>query len=136
MSDLAALPLPDVAAIQWADAKSKNGVPFAVRTKQDESLAATGVAASGNTVAVNWPVGDGTWKDAGAAKALGIQYYMLTKNSGYFDYICHVIVSEHHKYMFTDEEPDSYSLSCGSNGEHSFKYDSKKPTIKFVQIVD
>lgn len=126
MSDLATLPVPLLQDIQWERATSKNGVAYETTVRP----------AGFKTVEVNWPVGDDSWKDPGAARTLGITGYILKKRPGFFDYILHIITEkEGVKYAFTDEEPDSYTLTCNTIGEHSVSYNSKRPTIKYVQLI-
>ena len=117
--------------IMWTKATSKNGVPFEFGVRKTKDQIPT-VKGGGGTVAVNWPVGDDTWKPV--TNVLGISQYKVHDNRpSVYDYRLEFINTATWDFKFWDEAGDSYRVNTYSIGDHFVRYNSNQPTIKIVE---
>jgi hypothetical protein len=126
--------LPD--GIRWKKFRSTGGADYEVgslpsSTSKDGAF----TTLPPFDIDVDWPVSNDGWHDTKpeVRKITAITRYALGENSGYFDYICNFTCTEHYDYYFTDHTNDTYPVSVSVNGDHYFRYNSKKPTIKHIR---
>ncbi|KAJ1299655.1 hypothetical protein OPQ81_009107 [Rhizoctonia solani] len=137
MVDLNQFSLPDADGYRWKKLTSQNGAPFEVGVKEGEETGEQNPAPtylnSLGSAAVDWPVNnDGGWKSSGI-ESRGIKSYRLEENPGSpWVYRLDIINTSGYYFTITDEGGDSYYLTTFANGFHSLKYNSSKPTIKFI----
>jgi len=140
--------LPDDDGIQWTKATSKNGVPFEfgvlktnrlVESTDEENTGDKGevLTATYPRHSVYWPVGDeSTWIDLGPPVAVYITRYKLYRNTwSMWSWRLDVTVTgaSGFTYSFTDKTGDTYDILIMVQGDHYVRYNSKQPTIVYVQ---
>ena len=129
----------DAAGIVWKEMKSENGATFEVGV-QASGAAARGIdegepdrPREGPPIAVDWPVGDDTWKDVDTG-AKGITRYKLHSNSpSIWKYRLDFSNVRTGTFVFFDESGDGYKVATYQIGDHYVRYNSPRPTIKWVQ---
>lgn len=62
-----------------------------------------------------------------------ISAYRLTKGHMYYDYYLEFSNTKNYNYYFYDETGDCYPVNCYVTGNHTVRFDSKKPNI--VRII-
>lgn len=126
----------DAAGIVWKEMKSENGATFEVGVKVSGAATDEGEPdrpRDGPPIAVDWPVGDDTWKDVDTG-AKGITRYKLHSNSpSIWKYRLDFSNVRTGPFVFFDESGDGYKVSTYQIGDHYVRYNSPRPTIKWVQ---
>ena len=139
--------------IQWHQMTSSKGFPYEIgRIKTDRNdqpenpsdtlvesaLSAMKIAPTSKEdfgIAVNWPVGSKEWKDPGQevkGKA-GISRFAIHDSSHpLFDYVVEFTNTENYNFFFYDETGDHYQVNTHKGGDHLVRYNSQKPTVKFI----
>jgi hypothetical protein len=125
--------LPD--GIVWETAVSKNGNEYRVGTLpggNDMKEEASARSKKAFAIAVNWPVGDKSWKttspDVQTTAAI-THYRLFWKGNDISPYILWFTNTEHYHYYFIDETGDEYGNNTFRNGNHYIEYSSVKPNI-------
>lgn len=132
----------DESEIQWEDFTSKSGnryqvgfLPTGQLLKNDRISSSQGSVSKKNFgVAVDWPVGDGTWINTTSyvQSVAAITKYTLHTNSGEWAYRLEFQNTEHYDYYFYDQTGDSYEVNTYRNGSHYVRYNSASPTIAYI----
>ncbi|KAF7420792.1 hypothetical protein PC9H_011310 [Pleurotus ostreatus] len=113
----------DAAGIVWKEMKSENGATFEVGVKLSSGAIDEGEPdrpRDGPPIAVDWPVGDDTWKDVDTG-AKGITRYKLHSNSpSIWKYRLDFSNVRTGQFVFFDESGDGYKVSTYQIGDHYF----------------
>ena len=121
---------------QKALSKGGNDYESGSRRSQTDTKTVTAVShGSPFNRSVDWPVDD-KWHNTSDdfAAETGITSYIVGNSSNpIFDYYIQFITNQDYDYFFTDESPDTYENNVSDTSEdHITRYNSDKPTIKFV----
>jgi len=127
-------------SIEWKTATSQNGVSFSVGREKTESVTEEKTEAAATSlkdfgIVVNWPVGDGSWKDTTGEvkKVTGITRYRLWAVESFpFRYELGFTDTMRYNYSFSDEAGNVYQVNTWTTGDHFIRYNSEKPTIVFI----
>ena len=144
--------LVDDNAIEWKTFTSKNGAPFQVGVKkaagmiENESEGAKSEPPEDKKafdIAVDWPVGDDTWKPTSeqVITIAAITRYRLFSNNqdrvdgdgSIYDWQLGVTTTEHYDYIFVDGTGDIYEINVWIDGNHSVRYNSSNPNITHIK---
>ncbi|TFK28292.1 hypothetical protein FA15DRAFT_701181 [Coprinopsis marcescibilis] len=133
--------------VVWTTAKSRNGVSFEIGTLKSAGAGGRGssyaelqseAAEPGSVeiiVGVDWYVTkDDNWKDVSQeVKNIGISRYYLTNSlHPLFEYVLGFTNTKGWGFVFGDRGGDLYTCTTDFNGDHLFRYNSLKPTIRSV----
>jgi hypothetical protein len=69
-----------------------------------------------------------------ALRVLGIQYISIEEGGVIYNYRIRISTTRSMSVLFTDGEPDTYSLDCQRPGAHHVDYNSPRPEIHQVVI--
>lgn len=69
-----------------------------------------------------------------ALRSLGIQFIAIEAGGAFFKYRIRTSCTRSMTILFTDGEPDTYSLGCQRPGAHDLDYNSPRPEIHQVVI--
>ncbi|KDR79451.1 hypothetical protein GALMADRAFT_1240895 [Galerina marginata CBS 339.88] len=131
----------DDSAIEWKTFTSKNGAPFQVGVKKGVIVPPEDKKPF--DIAVNWPVGDDTWKPTSeqVLTVAAITRYRLYANSqdcvegdgSLYSWRLDVTTTEHYDYIFVDGTGDIYEINVWADGNHFMRYNSTNPTITHIK---
>lgn len=87
---------------------------------------------------VSWPPrNDDEWiaTSPDVQRTLAITRYSLHRSPGFiYDYTLSFTNIVRYNYYFIDESGDEYCVNTFNTGNHSFNFNSKKPTIVFIRV--
>jgi hypothetical protein len=69
-----------------------------------------------------------------ALRALGLQFITIEEGGLIYKYRLRVGCTRSMNILFTDGEPDTYSLTCQTLGAHHVDYNSPRPELHEVVI--
>lgn len=90
---------------------------------------------------VMWKMGDDSWKvtTSSVREKMGIMQYRLYKRSGgIYSFRLEITTRKHGDYTFyqgNDNDRDSYTLTCHTQGDHSVDFNSVAKDDTFINRV-